>query len=176
MAALARGEIISTKRALSIVTRHATLRSSGGMMVQRLGLSDLSPLRHSGPYLMAFVARQFLVLAMTETDTECLGRLRRARVTTQLMTGAAGRDVASAGLRARGMASVTSIVRAEAGGYRKRHATADGPVTGRAAHASHVDMTRVVKLHPKASHSRESLQHPAFRISVTNRANRTVGT
>jgi hypothetical protein len=51
-------------------------------MIERLGGSDLSALRHSGPDLMTFVASHLLMFGVTETNTECLGKFRGARITT----------------------------------------------------------------------------------------------
>src|SRR5215813_8321074 len=55
MASSADVEVVATEGALAVVTGHATLPTSGRMMIERFGSCYLPPLRHSSPYLMAFV-------------------------------------------------------------------------------------------------------------------------
>jgi hypothetical protein len=66
------GKIIASESALAIVTTLAALGTSRCMMIQRRRLSDLSSLWHCGPDLMALVATFFLMLGMTEANTESL--------------------------------------------------------------------------------------------------------
>jgi hypothetical protein len=78
MAALTDCEIIATKRALSIVTCHATLSRSRCMMIERLRLSHLASLWHARSNLMTLVARFLLMLCVTKTDSKRLRKSRRA--------------------------------------------------------------------------------------------------
>ena len=110
MTALADTKVIAAKGAFPIVTGQATLAASRGMMIQRLGLSHLSPLGHAGKDLMALSASYLVMLSMTEADPKRPGELRRPGITTELMAGTARRDVASAGLRALTVTSETGCV------------------------------------------------------------------
>ena len=89
MTARADGKVITAKRAFPIMTSQATLAASRGMMIQRLGLSHLSPLGHAGKDLMALSASYLVMLSMTEADPKRPGELRRPGITAQLMTGTA---------------------------------------------------------------------------------------
>lgn len=71
------------------MTRQATLAATGGVVVERFRIGDLSTLWHAGAHLMAFVTSHLVVLRMAEANAKCLRELRRARIATQLMTGAA---------------------------------------------------------------------------------------
>jgi len=86
-------------------------------MVQRLRRAYLAALRHPGSNLMTFVAGNFLMLRMIETDSECGGGFGRSRITAQLMARPAGGDVAATGLGAWTMAPKTGCVRIESRRY-----------------------------------------------------------
>ena len=155
MATLANCEVIAAKRALTIMASHATLSPPGGVMIERLRRGYLSPLRHAGSDLMAFTACNLLMLCMTKANAECLRGRRRPRIPAQLMTSAARRDIAAAGLRTRRVASITSCVRVEAGGYRQGNATTRRSMTRRTTDTSHLHVARVIKLHSEALQTRE---------------------
>jgi hypothetical protein len=72
VAPLAHGEIVSSKRALSVMTGYATLTGSVRVMIQRLWRRDLSSLRHSCSYPVAFVTGYLLMPGMIESHSECL--------------------------------------------------------------------------------------------------------
>jgi len=72
VAPLAHGEIVSSERALAVMTGQATLTGSSGMMIQRLWRGDLSSLRHSGSNLVALVTGYFLMPGMIKSHPECL--------------------------------------------------------------------------------------------------------
>ena len=96
MTALADREVISTKRALPIVTRRAALAAPTGVMIQGFRRRNLKPLRHARAHLMTVVAVRFLiVLCVAESDSERRHVLGCARISAQLMTSAAGRNIAS---------------------------------------------------------------------------------
>jgi hypothetical protein len=78
MAPFTTRKVVAAKRALPVVTRHATLAASRRVMVERLRRGDLSPLRLAGSDVMTFVTRDLVVLSMTKTDTECRHHCRRA--------------------------------------------------------------------------------------------------
>jgi hypothetical protein len=78
VAAFANAKVISAKGALSVMTSHATLSSSGGVMIERLRLRHLAALWHSGPDLMTLAARHFLVFPMIKADAKGLRKLRRS--------------------------------------------------------------------------------------------------
>jgi len=63
-------EVVITESALAIMTCHATLRPASGVMIEWFGSGNLPALRHSRPYLMTFVAGNFLMFGMTETDAK----------------------------------------------------------------------------------------------------------
>ena len=63
------------------------------------------------------------------------------------MTRAAGRNVATARLRAGRVTSIARRVRVEAGRNRHGDAAARRPVTGRAINTTHAQVTRMIKLH-----------------------------
>jgi hypothetical protein len=62
MTALAGSKVVTPKRALAIMTSHATLATTGRMVMQWLRRCDLSSLRHSRSYLMTLIATYFLML------------------------------------------------------------------------------------------------------------------
>src|SRR5204862_5104306 len=101
MATFASGEIFTAKSALAVMAGHATLPTTGCVMVERLRRRNLPSLRHAGPDLMAFSAGKLLMLCMTKANAECLRERRRPRISAQLVTSAARRNIAAAGLRAR---------------------------------------------------------------------------
>jgi hypothetical protein len=117
MAALTDCEIIAAKRALSIVTRHATLPRSGCVMIERLRLSHLAPLWHIRSNLMTLVARFLLMLCVTKTDSKSLRKSRGARVAAKLMTSAARRDITPGGLRSGHVTAIASGMGVEARRY-----------------------------------------------------------
>jgi hypothetical protein len=86
MTALADSKVIAPKRAFPIMTSQATLAASRGMMIQRLWLGHLSPLRHAGKDLMTLSASYFVMLSMAEADPKRPGELRRPGITSELMT------------------------------------------------------------------------------------------
>jgi hypothetical protein len=144
-------EVITAKCPFAVMTAHAALAATGRMVIQRFGGGDLPPLRHAGAHLMTFIAIDLrLMQGVTEADPECRHILRRASVTTQLMTSATRRDVAPAGLRSWSMAAKTDCVRVEICGYRHGGAALRRPVTSSAANTAHRQMLRVIELHAEA--------------------------
>ena len=117
MATFADREVVAAKRTLAVMARQATLRSTGGVMVERLWRGHLSSLRQAASDLVAFGARYFLMLEVIKADAECRGHFRCPGITTQLMTRSARRDIPAARLSARSVAPVTSCVRGESRGY-----------------------------------------------------------
>jgi len=112
--ALADTKVIAAKGAFPIVTSQATLAASRGMMIQRLGLSHLSPLGHAGKDLMALSASYLVMLSMTEADSKRPGEFRCPGITAELVTGTARRDVTTSGLGALSVTSETGCVRIKA--------------------------------------------------------------
>lgn len=139
MATLAVGKIIAAEGAAVVMTGHAALRAGGGMVHERLGRADLSPLRQPRPDVVTVVATESLpraVPGVAEINPEGLRRLGRPAVTPDLVTSAARGDVVpGTTLRARRVARVTGVVRAETSGDRERDAAARGFVAGDAARA-----------------------------------------
>ena len=115
MTTLAHRKIITPKRALAVMTGHATWAAAGRMMIQRFGRRHLSPLRHPDSDLVTFIASYFLMLGMIESHAECCGDCRSPGIPTQLMARTTGRDIAAARLRAQSVTSITRCVRIEAG-------------------------------------------------------------
>src|SRR6185503_9341665 len=108
---------IASKRAFAVMTGATTLPATSRVMVQRLRRAYLAALRHPRSNLMTFVAGNFLMLRMIETDPEGGGGFGRSRITAQLMARPAGRDVAATGLGAWSMAPKTGCVRIESRRY-----------------------------------------------------------
>jgi hypothetical protein len=77
MAAFANGKVVVAERAFSIMTSHATLSASGGVMIERLGLGDLASLWHACTNLMALVTGSLFVFRVTEANSKRLRELRR---------------------------------------------------------------------------------------------------
>ena len=73
-------KIIAAKRALAVVTRHATQSPAGRVMIQRFRRGHLPALWHARSYLVALIASYFLMLCMTKADAKCLRRRWGARV------------------------------------------------------------------------------------------------
>src|SRR5205085_8440979 len=94
-------KVITAKGSLAVVARHATLSAPRRMMIERFGRGHLSALWHSRSYLMAFGARHFLMLGVTETYFETRGKLWRPRIASEFMTRPTRRDVSTICLRAR---------------------------------------------------------------------------
>jgi len=140
-------EIVAAKRTLAVVTSHTTLTSAARMVIQRLGRGDLSLLRLAGTNIVTFVARDFLVLSVTEANAKRRRHHRRARIATKLMTRPARRNVAAVRLRARRVTTKARRVGIEVGRNRHGDAAARGPVTSRATHAAHRNVARVIELH-----------------------------
>jgi len=82
-------EIVVAKRALAVMTSHATLSPSRRVMIERFRRGNLSALRQAGPDLMTFIAGDLLMLCMTKANTERRRELGRPRISAQLMTSAA---------------------------------------------------------------------------------------
>lgn len=55
MTSLTGREVIAAKRALSIMTGQTALATSGGVMIERLRLRNLTALRHARANLMTLV-------------------------------------------------------------------------------------------------------------------------
>jgi hypothetical protein len=86
VAPFANREVVATERALAVMASHATLPTTGRVMVERLRSGDLSALRHSGSNLVAFVAGNFLVLRVIKTDAKCASEFRSPGITAKLVT------------------------------------------------------------------------------------------
>jgi hypothetical protein len=82
-------KVIAPKSAFPIMTSQAALAASLGVMIQRLWLRHLSPLRHTGTNLMTPVTSYLVMLSMTEADPKRLGELRCPGITAELMAGTA---------------------------------------------------------------------------------------
>jgi len=143
-------------------------------MIQRLGRTYLPPLRHARLYLVTLVAGYLQMFRMTETDAKRGHEFRRAGIAAQLMTGAAGRNVAAAGLRPRRMTAITSCVRIETGRNRHRDPSASRSMTCCATDATHRDVPRVIELHAKALQVRKRFQRSRLHIGMADGADRTV--
>jgi len=158
MTTLAGSKVVPAEGALAIMTSHATLAATAGVMIERLGLSHLPALRHAGANLVTFVAGSLLMFLMTKTNAKGLRILRRSCIAAQLMAGAAGRDVAPARLRAVRVAAETGRMRIEAGRYGKRHASPRRSMAGAATDAAHVQVTRMIEPHIETSEPRKWLE------------------
>lgn len=66
MATLARRKIVAPECSLAIVTSLTAHHSGRGVMIQRLGLGDLTPLGHAGPDLVTLVAGLLAMFFVTE--------------------------------------------------------------------------------------------------------------
>jgi hypothetical protein len=62
VAPFADGEVVTAKRALAVMARHAACRSTRRVMIERLRRRNLSALRHAGPDLVALGAGDFFML------------------------------------------------------------------------------------------------------------------
>ena len=90
MTTFACGEVFAAEGAFTVMAGHTTLRATSRVMIQRFRCCHLPALRLARAHLVTFVAGDFLVLCVTEADAKCRHHFGRARVTTQLMTCAAG--------------------------------------------------------------------------------------
>jgi hypothetical protein len=173
VATLANSEIITTECALTIMTCHATLRPTGGMMIERFRSRNLPPLRHSRSDLMAFIACNLLMLCMTKADTKCLRELRRPGISSQLMTGATRRNITTVSLCARSVAPIAGRMRVEPRRDRHGDASTRWPMTRSTVNLTHLQMKRVIELHSEALQTGECLQRSRLHIGVTNGAKGT---
>lgn len=175
MTALADGEVIIAKGALAVMTSGATLRASGGVMIQRFWRGDLSPLRQAGADLMTIGAVGLgIVLGVAEADTERRHILRRARVATQLMTSAARRDVAPTRLRARRVTTEAGCVRIEISRDGHRRTAARRTMARHTTDVAHCQVFRVIELHPETHQPRRKwFSRSGLHVGVTNGADRT---
>jgi hypothetical protein len=64
---LANGKIVAPKRPLTVMTSHATLSPSRGVMIERFRRGYLFSLWHSSSDLMTFVAGVLLMFGVTKT-------------------------------------------------------------------------------------------------------------
>ena len=115
------------------------------------------------------------MLCMTKTYPKRLREFRRSRITSQLMTRAAGRDIAAAGFRACRVATIASCMRVKARWYGKRDAASRWAMTGRAAYATHIQVARVIEFHPKTLQAGKRFQRTRLHISMANCTDRTIG-
>ena len=81
MAPLTDREIITSERALAVMTSHATLSPPRRVMIEWLWRGYLLSLRHAGAHLVTLIARYLLMLRMIEADPKRRRNFRRARVT-----------------------------------------------------------------------------------------------
>ena len=56
MTTFADGEVITAKSFFPVMTSRATLATAGSVVVEWLGLRNLTPLGHAGANLMTFIA------------------------------------------------------------------------------------------------------------------------
>lgn len=176
VAALTCREVIAAKRALAVVTSHATLATSSRMMVERFRRCHLPPLRLTSADIVTFVTVHLFMLCVAETDAERRHHRRGARIAPKLMTRAARRNVAATRLRPRRVTTETSRMRVEVSRYRHRDAAASRPMTRSAIYASHAYVPRVIEFHSETHQSRRKrLRRPGLRISVADCADRTIG-
>lgn len=130
-------EVFAAEGAFAVMAGHTALRFPGRVVIERFGRRHLSALRLARAHLVTFVAGNFLVLGVAEADAKGRHHFRCTRVATQLVTGPTRRDIATAGLRARSVATPACCMRIEAGRYRHRDAAARFAMTGRATHVAH---------------------------------------
>jgi hypothetical protein len=152
MTTTAHGEVVAAKRALPVVTTHATESACGCVVIERLRRCYVIR-----AYAMTSVAAQAfvaIVLRVTEAELECARRLARARGTSGLVADAARGDVSAARFRLWTVTLKTRRVRVEAGGDRQRHAGACRPMTVCAGNAG---VTRVIEFHAEAGQRGELL-------------------
>jgi hypothetical protein len=148
MTSLTNRKIVIAKRAFAVMTGRTALASSAGVMIQRRRRRDLASLRHTGAHLMAVVTVSFwIMLSVTEPDSERGHVLRCARIYAQLMTSAAGRDVASIYLPARRVTAKTGCVRVEISRDGHGDPAAHRTMTSRATHVSQRDVSGMIELH-----------------------------
>ena len=89
MAAFANAKVIASESAFSIMTSHATLAASARVMIQRLWLGHLLPLRHTRTNLVTSITSYLAMLSMTEADPKRAGKFRCPGITAELMAGTA---------------------------------------------------------------------------------------
>ena len=91
------------------------------------------------------------------------------------MTSSARGDIATARLRPRCVALITSDVGIDSSRDGKSHAAATGLVTGVAANSTHTHVTRVIKFHAEASQRRKWLETALLYIRMANSADGAAG-
>ena len=145
--------------------------------MSRLGGSDLAPLRLPRSDLMTIITAQLLrgaVFSMTKIHAKCRGPLGSSRVTAELVTSAARRNIPAAGPRARRMTAIASRMRAETDRNRQRDAAPCRTVAGSTTHIPHIQVSRVIEDHAEALQPRKRLHCAGTHVSMANRADRTV--
>src|ERR1041385_4064637 len=101
--------------------------------------------------MTVFTISLWIMLRMTEANTEGRHVLRRARIATKLMTSAARGNVPAIRLRARRVATETSSVRIEIRGNCPGDTAACRTMTRGAIDAAHRQVLRVVEFHAETN-------------------------
>ena len=151
MTAFANGEVVIAESALAIVTRRATLRAPGRVMIQWFRCRNLTSLRQAGANLMTiFTVSLWIMLRMAESKPEGGHVLRGARIAAELMTSAARRNVAPVRLRARRVTTETSCVRIEVRRNCHGDPAAHRTMTSGAVDAAQRQVLCMIELHAEA--------------------------
>src|SRR6185369_15735136 len=117
MTTCAHGEVVAAKRALPVVTTHATESAGGRVVIEWLRRGYfISAHAMAVVAVQAFVA---IVLRVTEAELECARCLSRAHGKAELVTHTARRDVAIARLCLRIVTLKARDVRVKAGRNRQ---------------------------------------------------------
>src|ERR1041385_924845 len=148
MTSLTCGKIITAKRSLAVVTRHATQSVRRRVMIQRLRSGNLVS-RHSYSHAVTFNASETLSLAvfcMTKANCKCRGGFSRSIKPACRVADSARRNITIAGLRSRTVTLITGDVRVQAIWNCHCHALTQRPVTTGAHYISHSHMARMIEL------------------------------
>ena len=170
-------KVIAAKRALTVMASHTALSSTRGMVIGRLGSSDLAPLWQSRFHLMTIIAGQLLrrpVFGVAEVHTKGGGPLGSSRVAAELVAGTTRGNIPAPRFRAWHMTAITSRMRVEANRNRQRDAAPCRTVASGATHTAHVQVSRVIEVHAEALQPGKRLERAGAHISVANRADRTL--
>ena len=111
---------------------------------------------------------------MIEAYSKRLHEFGGTCVTTQLVTRAAGGNIASARLRARRVTTIAGGVSVKAGRNRHRDAAARFTMASSATDAAHAQVARVIELHAEALQARERFQRSRLHVGMTDGADRTL--
>ena len=150
MTTCAHGEVVAAKRALAVMTTHATESAGGRVVIERLRRGYF--IRAHAMAVVTVQAFVAIVLCVTEAELERARRLAGAHGTAELVTHTARRNVAITRLRLRTVTLKTVCVRVESDGDRQRHAAARRSMAVRTANSR---VTRVIEFHVEAGQGGE---------------------